>query len=48
MVTRRPLVSISGLRTELPPGDAVVGASVGTLVAGSGLDDGGDLSETFR
>ena len=46
MVTRRPLVSISGLRTELPPGDAVVGASVGTLVAGSGLDDGGDLSET--
>jgi len=41
MVARRPIVSISGLRTELPPGDTIVGGSPGTLIAGSGLDDGG-------
>jgi hypothetical protein len=44
MVARRPLVNISGLTTELPPGDSVVGGSVGTLTAGSGLNGGGDLS----
>jgi hypothetical protein len=43
MVARRPLVNISGLTTELPPGDSVVGGSVGTLTAGSGLNGGGDL-----
>lgn len=41
MVARRPLVSVSGLRTELPPGDTIVGGSPGSLTAGSGLDDGG-------
>ena len=41
MVARRPVVSISGLRTELPPGDTIVGGSPGNLIAGSGLDDGG-------
>jgi len=47
MVARRPVVSISGLRTELPPGDTIIGASPGTLIAGSGLDDigGGNLGE---
>ena len=47
MVARRPVVSISGLRTELPPGDTLIGASPGTLIAGSGLDDsgGGNLGE---
>lgn len=44
MVVRRPLVNISGQTTELPPGDSVVGGSVGTLTAGSGLNGGGDLS----
>jgi len=46
MVARRPVVVISGQRTELPPGDSIVGGSVGTLTAGSGLDGGGDLSST--
>jgi len=41
MVARRPVVSVSGLRTELPPGDTIIGGSPGTLIAGSGLDDGG-------
>ena len=41
MVARRPVVSVSGLRTELPPGDTITGGSPGTLIAGSGLDDGG-------
>ena len=47
MVARRPVVSVSGLRTELPPGDTIVGGSPGTLIAGSGLDDdgGGNLGE---
>lgn len=46
MVTRRPVVIISGQKTELPPGDTFIGASVGTLTAGSGLDGGGDLGST--
>jgi hypothetical protein len=48
MVARRPLVSISGSTTELPPGDSVVGVSLGTLTAGSGLNGGGDLSTTVN
>lgn len=44
MVARRPLVNISGQTTELPPGDSIVGGSVGTLTAGSGLNGGGNLS----
>jgi len=41
MATRRPLVVVSGVTSELPVGDSVVGATAGTLVAGSGLDGGG-------
>lgn len=48
MVTRRPLVLASGLLSELPPGDTIVGASVGTLTAGSGLSGGGDLTTNQR
>lgn len=43
MATRRPLVVVSGVTSELPVGDVVVGASAGSLVAGSGLNGGGDL-----
>ena len=48
MVVRRPLVSASGLLSELPPGDTIVGSSVGILTAGSGLVGGGDLSSNQR
>jgi hypothetical protein len=50
MVSRRPIVLASGLLSELPPGDTVVGASVtvGTLTAGSGLSGGGNLSTDQR
>lgn len=41
MASRRPLVVVSGITSELPPGDTVLGASAGTLVAGSGLSGGG-------
>ena len=41
MTLRRPLVVVSGVTSELPVGDSVLGASAGTLVAGSGLDGGG-------
>jgi hypothetical protein len=41
MASRRPLVVVSGVTSELPQGDTVVGASAGTLVAGSGLSGGG-------
>lgn len=44
MASRRPLVVISGVTSELPPGDSVEGASAGTLVAGSGLSGGGALT----
>lgn len=43
MTTRRPLVVISGVTSELPTGDTVAGVNAGTLVAGSGLDGGGTL-----
>jgi hypothetical protein len=43
MTLRRPLVIVSGVTSELPVGDSVLGASAGTLVAGSGLDGGGAL-----
>jgi hypothetical protein len=46
MVVRRPLVLISGQSTELPPGDSVTGVTTGSLIAGSGLNGGGDLSAT--
>jgi len=41
MATRRPLVVVSGVTSELPVGDSITGATAGTLVAGSGLDGGG-------
>lgn len=44
MATRRPLVIVSGVTSELPTGDTVVGASAGTLTAGSGLSGGGALT----
>ena len=48
MATRRPLVLVSGLTSELPDGDSVVGVSAGTVTAGSGLDGGGDVSNDIR
>jgi hypothetical protein len=44
MTARRPLVLASGLLSELPPGDTVAGVSLGVVIAGSGLEGGGDLS----
>lgn len=44
MATRRPLVLVSGITSELPVGDNVTGANAGTLAAGSGLDGGGALT----
>lgn len=46
MVARRPLVNISGQTTELPPSDSVIGGSVGSLTAGSGLSGGGSLANS--
>jgi len=45
MVVRLPVVSVSGLRTELPPGDTIAGAAPGTIVSGSGVavDGAGNL-----
>ena len=43
MASRRPLVVVSGVTSELPVGDTVVGANAGTLAAGSGLNGGGLL-----
>jgi hypothetical protein len=48
MATRRPLVLVSGLTSELPDGDSVVGVGAGTVTAGSGLDGGGDVSNDIR
>ena len=48
MVVRRPLVLISGKETELPPGDTLLGVSVGVLTASSGLAGGGDLSANLN
>jgi hypothetical protein len=50
MVVRRPVVSVSGLRTELPPGDTIVGASPGNIVSGSGVavDGAGNLGEVVE
>jgi hypothetical protein len=44
MANRRPLVVVSGVTSELPLGDNVVGATAGSIVAGSGLDGGGALT----
>ena len=42
MTLRRPVVNISGDRSELPPGDSVVNGVAGTFTAGSGLQIVGD------
>jgi hypothetical protein len=44
MAVQRPLVIISGEFSELPPGDTASNISVGSLIAGSGVYGGGDLS----
>jgi len=48
MATRRPLVLVSGLTSELPDGDSVIGIGAGSVTAGSGLDGGGDVSNDIR
>lgn len=48
MAQRRPLVVISGVFSELPQGDTTVGSSAGSLVAGSGIEGGGDLDGSTR
>lgn len=48
MATRRPLVLVSGLTSELPDGDSVVGVGAGVVTAGSGLTGGGDVSNDIR
>jgi hypothetical protein len=48
MTSRRPLVVISGVFSELPQGDSVVGTTAGSVVAGSGLDGGGALDGGIR
>ena len=44
MANRRPLVVVSGVTSELPLGDNILGATAGSIVAGSGLDGGGALT----
>lgn len=48
MAQRRPLVLVSGLTSELPDGDSVIGVSAGVVTAGSGLAGGGDVSTNIR
>lgn len=48
MVVRKPLVTLSGVTSELPPGDTVEGVLVGSLTAGSGLEGGGSLTSNQR
>ena len=48
MADRRPLVLISGVFSELPAGDTAIGASAGTLTAGSGVAGGGALDGSAR
>ena len=42
MTLRRPVVNISGDRSELPPGDTIVNGVAGVFTAGSGLQIVGD------
>jgi hypothetical protein len=49
MATRKPLVVVSGVLSELIPGDTVEGVVLTTaLTAGSGLSGGGSLSSSQR
>lgn len=43
MVTRKPVVLVSGSFSELPTGDQISGFAASTLTAGSGLVGGGTL-----
>ena len=44
MVIRRPVVSISGLNSQLPDGDTIEGGSLGNLIAGSGIVEGSNAN----
>lgn len=49
MTLRKPLVIISGLSSQLPPGDTIEGAAVSSFAtAGSGLAGGGAVGSDFR
>jgi hypothetical protein len=48
MANYLPLVIVSGVTTELPPGDTTIGLTLGSVVAGSGLEGGGSLSTSAR
>ena len=49
MALRKPLVIISGLSSQLPPGDTIEGAAVSSVAsAGSGLVGGGAVASNFR
>lgn len=49
MVLRKPIVLVSGISSQLPPGDTIEGASVSsTATAGSGLEGGGFVGSDFR
>jgi len=37
MVLRLPVISLSGLNSQIPPGDTIAGAEVGNIQAGSGI-----------
>tara|TARA_R100001594_G_scaffold130431_2_gene169559 strand:+ start:2492 stop:2929 length:438 start_codon:yes stop_codon:yes gene_type:complete len=48
MALRKPLVIVSGLSSQLPPGDTIEGAAVAsTAIAGSGLTGGGPIGSDF-
>ena len=49
MVLRKPIVIVSGISSQLPPGDTIEGAAVtSTATAGSGLEGGGPVGSDFR
>ena len=49
MALRKPLIIISGLPSQLPPGDTIEGAAVSSVAtAGSGLIGGGPVGSNFR
>lgn len=49
MALRKPLVIVSGLSSQLPPGDLIEGASVTSVAAaGSGLTGGGAVGSDFE
>jgi len=49
MVLRKPIVIVSGISSQLPPGDTIEGAAVSsTATAGSGLEGGGSVGSDFR